>query len=62
MSVLNVAEKPSVASGCTKILAGHYVTRQTASKYNPVYEFDFEGQHMFFTSVSGHVLEHLFED
>eukprot|EP00127_Corallochytrium_limacisporum_P004744 Clim_evm98s172 gene=Clim_evmTU98s172 len=62
LNVLNVAEKPSVATGCVSILAqGQQVSKHTGkSKYNPIAEFSsvFRGQpcNMYFTSVLGHMM------
>ena len=57
---LNVAEKPSVAKGVTQILSqGKFKSSQGLSKYNPIYEFEWEIEKtpwdMKFTSVLGHV-------
>jgi DNA topoisomerase III len=60
MSVLNVAEKPSVASGATKLLTRDWSNAHSLSRYNPCYQFDYEGRTHYFTSVSGHVFEHKF--
>lgn len=68
--VLNVAEKPSVASSISKILSSVSNTSPTRisnneSQYNPIFQFEYHnqnnlvGQHylMLFTSVTGHLLE-----
>lgn len=60
--VLNVAEKPSVAKAVTAILSqNQFRTRQSYSIYNKIFEFSLaiRGQqcHMFFTSVTGHLME-----
>ncbi|CAI2384895.1 unnamed protein product [Moneuplotes crassus] len=64
---LNVAEKPSVAKGVSNILAnGRYKTINGQSKYNPVYNFNYEVEgkkyNMKFTSVLGHVMSIDFPD
>lgn len=56
---LNVAEKPSVAKGVSKILNKNYKPRKGWSKYNMIFQFDYtvEGEvyAMKFTSVLGHL-------
>jgi DNA topoisomerase III len=63
---LNVAEKPSVAKSCAIILSeNRYSCIESASKYNPVYSFDFllNNQQciMLFTSVTGHLTDMEFQ-
>eukprot|EP01134_Creolimax_fragrantissima_P003790 CFRG3790T1 len=64
LTVLNVAEKPSVAKGVSQILGGNYRTRNGLSVYNKIYEYECQmlGVHckMMMTSVSGHMMEHEF--
>lgn len=60
-TVLNVAEKPSVASAIAKHLGGNKASYTPGlSKYNPVYEFPYTIQghsvNMKVTSVTGHVM------
>eukprot|EP01103_Thecamoeba_quadrilineata_P000936 TRINITY_DN10828_c0_g1_i1.p1 TRINITY_DN10828_c0_g1~~TRINITY_DN10828_c0_g1_i1.p1 ORF type:complete len:959 (+),score=147.26 TRINITY_DN10828_c0_g1_i1:12-2888(+) len=62
VKVLNVAEKPSVAKELTRILSnGNSTKRDGISKYNPIYEFQYNlrGQQcqMLMTSVTGHLME-----
>ncbi|CAG9320761.1 unnamed protein product [Blepharisma stoltei] len=59
--ILNVAEKPSVAKAIMKYLSnGRAENVGGRSKFNPVYEFDYnlQGEHvkMRVTSVQGHVM------
>ncbi|GFE52804.1 DNA topoisomerase family protein [Babesia ovis] len=61
-SVLNVAEKPSVARNISEILSnGRMRTEFSNAKTNPVYSFScyLEGRQckMYFTSVRGHLME-----
>ncbi|KAK1296608.1 hypothetical protein QJS10_CPB15g01974 [Acorus calamus] len=66
--VLNVAEKPSVAKSVAGILSRNrgMSTRNGRSRYNRVFEFEYEigGQrcHMVVTSVTGHLMELDFDD
>lgn len=66
--VLNVAEKPSAAKEIVRVLGhgGQLSTRQTASRYNAIYEFNAtigdQQAHMVFTSVLGHLMGTDFED
>lgn len=69
ISVLNVAEKPSVAKAVSEILSrggGGYRARPGRSCYNRVFEFDLtikrQQCHMLFTSVTGHLMELDFDD
>eukprot|EP01125_Pyxidicula_operculata_P019709 TRINITY_DN7166_c1_g1_i2.p1 TRINITY_DN7166_c1_g1~~TRINITY_DN7166_c1_g1_i2.p1 ORF type:complete len:1024 (+),score=145.16 TRINITY_DN7166_c1_g1_i2:47-3118(+) len=60
MNVLNVAEKPTVAKEIAHALSGGSSSKRFgASKFNPVWEFDYQIQgqrcHMIVTSVTGHV-------
>ncbi|CBZ26172.1 putative DNA topoisomerase III [Leishmania mexicana MHOM/GT/2001/U1103] len=58
---LNVAEKPSVAKEMAQSLSGgNCRTAQSQSRFNPVYEFKFEGKTMLVTSVAGHLMEDQF--
>ncbi|CAJ1047100.1 putative Toprim domain/DNA topoisomerase/GRF zinc finger containing protein [Leishmania shawi] len=58
---LNVAEKPSVAKEMAQSLSGgHCRTVQSQSRFNPVFEFNFEGKTMLVTSVVGHLMEDQF--
>ncbi|CCW65644.1 unnamed protein product [Phytomonas sp. EM1] len=55
---LNVAEKPSVAKEIANALSGgHARTILVQSRFNPVFEFTFEGKKMLVTSVLGHLME-----
>ncbi|EPY19266.1 DNA topoisomerase III [Strigomonas culicis] len=55
---LHVAEKPSVAKEVANVLSGGRCrTTHSQSKYNPVFEFQFEGHAMLMTSVAGHLME-----
>eukprot|EP01054_Gregarina_sp_Poly1_P002341 Gregarina_sp_Poly_1__2340@NODE_1625_length_3684_cov_94_037324_g1072_i0_p3_GENE_NODE_1625_length_3684_cov_94_037324_g1072_i0NODE_1625_length_3684_cov_94_037324_g1072_i0_p3_ORF_typecomplete_len128_score11_57Toprim/PF01751_22/2_8e05_NODE_1625_length_3684_cov_94_037324_g1072_i016031986 len=61
-TVLNVAEKPSVARQVSQILAsGPLVRRPGPCKFNPISEFQCklgtEELKMIFTSVRGHLME-----
>ena len=58
---LNITEKPSIALGITQILSGgKYNTTKGLSKYNPVYDFNYEFNgdtvEMRITSVLGHLV------
>ncbi|KAK7196152.1 DNA topoisomerase III [Novymonas esmeraldas] len=58
---LNVAEKPSVAKEMAHSLSGGSCrTSASLSRFNPVYEFGFEGKTMVVTSVAGHLMEDQF--
>ncbi|KAF3772571.1 DNA topoisomerase 3-alpha [Nymphaea thermarum] len=63
LSVLNVAEKPSVARSVASILSGsgNPPSREGRSRYNRVFEFEYNirGQPclMLMTSVTGHLME-----
>ncbi|KAG5464898.1 hypothetical protein LSCM4_00344 [Leishmania orientalis] len=58
---LNVAEKPSVAKEMAQSLSGgNCRTIQSQSRFNPVFEFSFEGKTMLVTSVAGHLMEDQF--
>jgi DNA topoisomerase III len=58
---LNVAEKPSVAKEMAHSLSnGSCRTIASLSRYNPVFEFSFEGKTMLVTSVAGHLMEDQF--
>ncbi|CAC9551031.1 DNA topoisomerase III [Leishmania donovani] len=58
---LNVAEKPSVAKEMAQSLSGgNCRTVPSQSRFNPVYEFKFEGKTMLVTSVAGHLMEDQF--
>lgn len=58
---LNVAEKPSVAKEMAQSLSGGSCrTVASMSRYNPVFEFSFEGKTMLVTSVAGHLMEDQF--
>ncbi|XP_056168081.1 DNA topoisomerase 3-alpha isoform X3 [Syzygium oleosum] len=68
LTVLNVAEKPSVAKSVATLLSrgqGMRV-REGRSRYNKVFEFDYSirGRHcrMLVTSVTGHLMELDFDD
>lgn len=55
--VLNVAEKPSVAKGITRILSrGQSTSRTGFSKYNRCFDFECDGKQMIVTSVTGHIM------
>lgn len=55
---LNVAEKPSVAKEMAQSLSGgHCRNIASLSRFNPVFEFSFEGKTMLVTSVAGHLME-----
>lgn len=55
---LNVAEKPSVAKELANSLSnGNFRNGTTQSRFNPVFEFQFEGKSMIVTSVAGHLME-----
>ncbi|PFH35125.1 DNA topoisomerase family protein [Besnoitia besnoiti] len=60
LTVLNVAEKPSVAKEASRLLAGSYQNVQSQSRFNPVHQFAFCLQSrdctMLFTSVRGHLM------
>ena len=67
--VLNVAEKPSVAKSVAEILSregGGMQTRAGRSRYNRVFEFNYNiggrACHMLVTSVTGHLMELDFDD
>ncbi|CDY39837.1 BnaC02g42810D [Brassica napus] len=67
VTVLNVAEKPSVAKSVARILSrGSFRTREGRSRYNKIFEFDYaiNGQpcRMMMTSVIGHLMELEFAD
>ncbi|CRH01621.1 DNA topoisomerase 3, putative [Plasmodium relictum] len=67
MKVLNVAEKPSVASSIAEILSkGNQHKKKSYSKYNPVFTFEYKIKNdiwfMNVTSVTGHLTEQKFED
>ncbi|KAF8018677.1 hypothetical protein BT93_H3544 [Corymbia citriodora subsp. variegata] len=68
ITVLNVAEKPSVAKSVATLLSrGQGIrVREGRSRYNKIFEFDYSirGQHcrMLVTSVTGHLMELDFED
>ncbi|XP_073225379.1 DNA topoisomerase 3-alpha isoform X2 [Cicer arietinum] len=68
VTVLNVAEKPSVAKSVANILSRNQGlrVRDGRSRYNRIFEFNYtiRGQpcHMLFTSVIGHLMELEFED
>ncbi|CAH2043602.1 unnamed protein product [Thlaspi arvense] len=67
VTVLNVAEKPSVAKSVAGILSrGSFRTREGRSRYNKIFEFDYaiNGQpcRMLMTSVIGHLMELEFAD
>ncbi|CAI0428074.1 unnamed protein product, partial [Linum tenue] len=67
ISVLNVAEKPSVAKSVAGILSrNQFRTREGRSRYNKIFEFNYSinGQqcHMLMTSVTGHLMELDFDD
>nr|AAW31721.1 DNA topoisomerase III alpha [Trypanosoma cruzi] len=54
---LNVAEKPSVAKELSLVLSnGTCRMGNSLSRFNPVFEFDFEGKQMLCTSVAGHLM------
>ncbi|KAH9598173.1 TOPRIM domain [Trypanosoma melophagium] len=54
---LNVAEKPSVAKEVAFVLSNSSCrSAKTLSRFNPVFEFEFEGKEMLFTSVAGHLM------
>lgn len=58
---LNVAEKPSVAKEMAQSLSGGSCrTIASLSRFNPVFEFAFEGKTMLVTSVAGHLMEDQF--
>ncbi|KAK4357599.1 hypothetical protein RND71_023209 [Anisodus tanguticus] len=68
--VLNVAEKPSVAKAVSGILSknqpGGMRVRDGRSRYNKIFEFNYTIRNqpcqMFFTSVTGHLMELEFDD
>ncbi|KAJ1401236.1 Zinc finger, CCHC-type [Sesbania bispinosa] len=68
ISVLNVAEKPSVAKSVSQILSRNQGlrVRDGRSRYNKIFEFNYSirGQpcRMLFTSVIGHLMELEFEE
>ncbi|SOV17927.1 DNA topoisomerase 3, putative [Plasmodium gaboni] len=67
LKVLNVAEKPSVASAIAEILCkGRPNKIKSCSKYNPVFTFDYKIKndiwYMYVTSVTGHLTEQKFDD
>ncbi|KAE9604181.1 putative DNA topoisomerase transcription factor interactor and regulator CCHC(Zn) family [Lupinus albus] len=68
VTVLNVAEKPSVAKSVSAILSRNQGlrVREGRSRYNKIFEFSYSirGQpcQMLFTSVTGHLMELEFED
>ena len=58
--MLNVAEKPSIAKLVARFLSGGQSSKRTSkSKYNPIFEFDYnhhgEEVLMLVTSVTGHI-------
>ncbi|CAH1273337.1 TOP3A [Branchiostoma lanceolatum] len=60
--VLNVAEKNDAAKAIADVLSnGRYRRREGFSKFNKIYEFEYnilnKQSSMFMTSVSGHLLE-----
>lgn len=62
MKVLSVAEKPSVAKEIANILSrGQYATKDGASRYNRIFEFQRHHEQrpctMLVTSVIGHLKE-----
>jgi DNA topoisomerase-3 len=67
MKILSVAEKPSVAKEIANILSrGQYVSRDGASRYNRVFEFQRHHEQrqctMLVTSVIGHLKELAFPE
>ncbi|GAW82104.1 DNA topoisomerase 3 [Plasmodium gonderi] len=67
INVLNVAEKPSVASAIADILSkGKMDKKRSYSKYNPVFTFNYKRKNdtwfMYVTSVTGHLTEQKFDD
>ncbi|KAI4836326.1 DNA topoisomerase 3 [Plasmodium brasilianum] len=67
IKVLNVAEKPSVASAIADILSkGKQNKKKSYSKYNPVFTFEYKIKndtwYMYVTSVTGHLTEQKFDD
>ncbi|MCI04549.1 DNA topoisomerase 3-alpha-like [Trifolium medium] len=68
ITVLNVAEKPSVAKSVSNILSRNQGlrVRDGRSRYNRIFEFNYtiRGQpcNMLFTSVIGHLMELEFDD
>ncbi|SCM06242.1 DNA topoisomerase 3, putative [Plasmodium chabaudi chabaudi] len=67
IKVLNVAEKPSVASAIVSILSkGKSNKKKSYSKYNPVFTFDYKMENetwsMFVTSVTGHLTDQKFDE
>ncbi|RNF06039.1 putative DNA topoisomerase III [Trypanosoma rangeli] len=54
---LNVAEKPSVAKELSSVLSnGSCRTGQSLSRFNPLFEFELDGNQMLCTSVAGHLM------
>ncbi|RNF24879.1 putative DNA topoisomerase III [Trypanosoma conorhini] len=54
---LNVAEKPSVAKELAAVLSnGACRTGQSLSRFNPLFEFELDGNQMLCTSVAGHLM------
>ncbi|MED6216586.1 DNA topoisomerase 3-alpha [Stylosanthes scabra] len=68
VTVLNVAEKPSVARSVSTILSRNqgFRMREGRSRYNKIFEFSYSirGQpcNMLFTSVTGHLMELEFDE
>ncbi|EPR79984.1 DNA topoisomerase III, partial [Spraguea lophii 42_110] len=61
MRILNIAEKPSVARSISSILCGGNMNKRRGKhKYTMVYEFDYDGKTMIFTSVLGHLYNYEF--
>lgn len=59
MSYLHIAEKNSIAKEVAQILSeGSKRTGHTQSKFNPVYQFEMDGQNHTFSSVRGHLFEY----
>lgn len=66
-TILNVAEKPSVAKSVADILSNSsYSSINSNSQYNPVYTFNYnfnnERHIMLFTSVTGHIMEYFWPE
>ncbi len=67
LKVLNVAEKNDAAKNIAELLSrGRMQRKEGLSKYNKIYEFEYEMNNrpceMKMTSVSGHLLNHEFEE
>ncbi|RAL51559.1 hypothetical protein DM860_011061 [Cuscuta australis] len=67
VTVLNVAEKPSVAKAVAGILSNNQMrSRNGRSVYNKIFEFNYNIQNqpcqMLFTSVTGHLMELEFDE